>query len=93
MSALCFKKKRPRSSSNRLFSKSITPISRLKFSGRTGLLDSNSYDEWRSGKFEQFDKPSHISEFNENDLSKTFNSIILIDFSSLDLFKTECFFA
>ena len=37
-------------------------------SGKTGLSDSSSYDEGRSGKFEQLDKPSSVSDFIENNL-------------------------
>ena len=52
------------------FSKSPSPIFPFKcsISGKTGLSDSSSYDEGRSGKFEQLDKPSFVSDFIENNL-------------------------
>ena len=34
----------------------------------SGLSDSSSYDEGRSGKLEQLDKPSSVSDFIENNL-------------------------
>ena len=37
-------------------------------SGKSGLSDSSSYDEGRSGKFEQLEKPSFVSDFIENNL-------------------------
>ena len=46
-------------------------------SGKTGLSDSSSYDEGRSRKFEQLDKPSSVSDFIENNLRIDFNSSIL----------------
>ena len=51
-------------------SKSPSPIFPLKCSiyGKTGLSDSSSYDEGRSGNFEQLDKPSFVSDFIENSL-------------------------
>ena len=51
---------------------SPSPILPLKcsISGKTGLSDSNLYDEGRSGKFEQFDQPTSVSDLNENILYK-----------------------
>ena len=53
------------------------------FSGKTGLSESSSYDEGRSGKFEQLDKPSSVSDFIENNLRIDFNSSILFKILSL----------
>ena len=55
---------------SRNFSKSPSPIFPFKcsISGKTGLSNSSSYDEWRSKKFEQLDKPSSVSDFIENNL-------------------------
>ena len=55
---------------SRNFSKSPSPIFPFKcsISGKTGLSDSSSYYEGRSGKFEQLDKPSSVSDFIENNL-------------------------
>ena len=51
-------------------SKSPSPILPFKCSiyVKTGLSDSSSYDDGRSGKFEQLDKPSSVSDFIENNL-------------------------
>ena len=68
MSALCFENTSAfRFKTSRNFSKSPSPIFYFKcsISGKTGLSDSSSYDEGRSGKFEQLDKPSSISDFIE----------------------------
>ena len=68
MSALCFENTsafRFRRSRNfpHLFS-----LLNVHISGKTGLSDSSSYDEGRSGNFEQLDKPSSVSDFMENNL-------------------------
>ena len=39
---------------------------KCSISGKTGLSDSSSFYEGRSGKFEQLDKPSSVSDFIEN---------------------------
>ena len=69
ISALCFENTSAfRFRRSRIFSKSPSPIFPFQFpiSGKTGLSDSSSYDEGRSGKFEQLDKPSSVSDFIEN---------------------------
>ena len=71
ISALCFENTSAfRFRRSRNFLKSPSPIFPFKFyiSGKTGLSDSNSYDEGRSGKFEQLDKPSSVLDFFENNL-------------------------
>ena len=71
ISALCFESTSAfRFRRSRNFSKSPSPIFLFKcsISGKTVLSDSSSYDEGRSGKFEQLDKPSSISDFIENNL-------------------------
>ena len=71
ISALCFENTSAfRFKSSRINSKSQSPIFLFKcsISGKTGLSDSSSYDEGRSGKFEQLDKPSSVSDFIENNL-------------------------
>ena len=40
------------------------------------MLESNSSDEGYSGKFEQLDKPSSVSDLIEHILFKDFNSLI-----------------
>ena len=52
---------------------------KCSFSGETGLSDSSSYDEGRSGKFDQLDKPSSVSDFIENSLCIDFNPLILFN--------------
>ena len=71
ISALCFDNTSAfRFKRSRNFSKSPSPIFPFKcsISGKSGLSDSSSYDEGRSGKFEQLDKPSSVSDFIENTL-------------------------
>ena len=71
LSALCFENISAfRFKTARNYSKSPSPIFPFKcsISGKTGLSDSSSYDEGRSGKFEQLDKPSFVSDFIENSL-------------------------
>ena len=71
ISALCFENKSAfRFKTARNDSKSPSPIFPFKcsISGKIGLSDFNSYDEGRSKKFEQLDKPSSVSNFNENSL-------------------------
>ena len=62
ISTLCFE--------NTYVSKNPSHIFPFKcsISGKTGLSDSSSYDEGRSGKFEQLDKPSSVSDFIKNNL-------------------------
>ena len=57
--------------------------SALNNSNSPCLSDSSSYDEGRSGKFEQLDKPSFVLDFIENSLLKDFNSLILFKIISL----------
>ena len=71
MSALCFENTSAfRYKTSRNFSKSSSPIFPFKcsISGKTGLSESSSYYEGRSGKLEQLDKPSSVSDFIENNL-------------------------
>ena len=51
-------------------SKSPSPIFPFKcsISWKTGLSDYSSYDEGCYGNIEQLDKPSSVSDFNENSL-------------------------
>ena len=67
---------------NRTFSLSANDSSNSPFlilppkcsiSGKTGLSDSNLYNEGRSGNFEQLDKPSFVSDLVENMFFKGFN--------------------
>ena len=60
-------------------SKSPSPIFPLKcsLSGKTDLLESDSHDEGNSGKFEQLEKPSSVSDFIENSFLIDLNSSIL----------------
>ena len=44
---------------------SISPL-RCSIPGKTALFYSSSYDKERSGKFEQLDKPSYVSDLLEN---------------------------
>ena len=79
ISALCFENTsafRFKTALN--YSKSPSPIFPLKcfISDKTGLSDSSLYDEGRSGKFEQLDKPSSVSDFIENSLLIDLNLII-----------------
>ena len=65
ISAFCFESTSAfRFKTSRSDSKSPSPILPYKcsISGKTGLSDSSSYDEGRSGKFEQLDKPSSVSD-------------------------------
>ena len=67
ISALCFENTSAfRFKTSRNFSKSPSPIFPFKYSisGKTGLSESSSYDEGRSGKFDQPDKPSSGSDFS-----------------------------
>ena len=71
ISALCFENTSAfRLRRSRNFLKSPSPIFPFEcsISGKTGLSDSSSYDEGRSGKFEQLDQPSSVSDFIENNL-------------------------
>ena len=65
--AVCFENTSAfRFKTSRSNSKSPSPILPFKcsISGKTGLSDSSSYDEGRSGKFEQLNKPSSVSFMN-----------------------------
>ena len=71
ISALCFEKTAAFRIKAALHdSKSPSPILPFMFSisDKIGWSDSNSFDEVRSGKFEQLDKPSSVSDFTENSL-------------------------
>ena len=71
ISALCLENTSAfRFKTSRSSSKFPPPIFLFKcfISGKTGLSDSSSYDEGRSGKFEQLDKPSAVSDYIENNL-------------------------
>ena len=61
----------------------VLPL-KCSISDKTGLSETNSYDEGLSGKFEQLDKQSYVTDLIENVLYKDFNSIIL--FKSKPLF-------
>ena len=71
ISALCFENTSAfRFKTARNDSKSSSPIFSFKCSiyGKTGLSDSISYDEGRSVKLEQLNKPPSVSDFIENSL-------------------------
>ena len=75
ISALCFKNTSAfQFKTSRNFLKSLSPIFPFKcsISGKTGWSDSSSYDEGRSGKFEQLDKPSSVSDFVEKQFMNRF---------------------
>ena len=81
-------------------SKSPSPILPLKcsISRKTDLSDSSSYDEGCSGKSEQLNKPSFVSDFLENSLIIDLNSSILFkvlfyqhDLGSLSRFIASSF--
>ena len=59
-------------------SKSHSPIFpfRCSISGKTDLSDSSSYDERRSGKFEQLDRPSSVSFMNRFKFINSFKNYI-----------------
>ena len=46
-------------------------------SGRTDLFAANYVFDGLSGKFEQLDNPSSVSDFNENNFVEDFNSFVL----------------
>ena len=80
ISALCFENTSAfRFKIARNGSKSPSPIFPFKcsISGKTGLSDSNLYEKGRSGKFEQLDKPSSVSDFIENSFLVDLNSFFL----------------
>ena len=86
ISTLCFKNTSAfRFKTSRNFSKSPSPDFpfNCSISGKTGLSDSSSYYEGRSGKFEQLDKLSSFSDFIEINLCTDFISIILFNTLSL----------
>ena len=71
ISALCLENTSAfRFKTSRSDSKSPSPIFPFKcsISGKTGLSDSSLYYEGRSGKFDQLDKQSSVSDFIENNL-------------------------
>ena len=82
MSALCFENTSAfRFKTDFNYSKYPSPSFPLKWSssGKTGSSDSSSYDKGRSGKFEQLDKPSSISDFIENNLLIVYNRFKFIN--------------
>ena len=88
MSALCFKKTSTFRLSTALSeSSSLSDILPFKcsISGRTGLFAANSVSVVLSGKFEQLDNPSSVSDFIENNF--------LVDFNSFTLFSIHSWFA
>ena len=86
ISALCFEKmaairfKTAFSNSNATFP--ILPL-KCSISGRTSSLDSNSYDDVRSGKFEHLDESSSVSDLIEKILFKDFSSLFFLETWSL----------
>ena len=81
MSALCFEKTSAFRFSTALSeSSSLSDILPFKcsISGRTGLFAANSASVGLSGKFEQLDSPSSVSDFIENNFLEDFNSFTLL---------------
>ena len=80
LSALCFEKTSAFRFSTALSESSslsdILPF-RCSISGRTCLFAANSASVGLTGKFEQLDNPSSVSEFLENNFLEDFNSFIL----------------
>ena len=80
VSALCFEKTSAFRFSTALSESSsrsdIYPI-RCAISRRTGLFAANSVSVGLSGKFEQLDNTSSVSDFIENNFLEDFNSFIL----------------
>ena len=94
ISALCFEKPSAfRLKAAHEDSKSPSPILHLKcsISGKTGLSDSRSDEEVRSGKFELLDRPSSVSDLIENILFKDFNLLILFKIKFLSARKVRYF--
>ena len=88
MSALCFEKMSAFRLSTALSeSSSLSDILPFKcsISGRNGLFAAKSASVGLSGKFEQLDHPSSISDFIENDFLEIFNSFTLFSKHSVIL--------
>ena len=85
MLALCFEKtsvvrfNTALSESNSL---SVKLLFKCSISDRTGLFDANSVSVGFSGKFEQLDSPSSVSDFIENSFLEDINSLILFKMHS-----------
>ena len=60
----------------------ILPL-RCSISSKTSLFDSSAYEEGRSGKFEQLDMPSSVSDFIEKSLIKNFDALTPYKISTL----------
>ena len=85
MSALCFETTSAFRFSTTLSESSsrsdILPF-RCSISGRRSLFAANSVSVGLSGKFEQLDNPSSVSDFIENNFLEYFNSFILFSIHS-----------